>query len=269
MKSEAIQKLRGKLAAGEPVYGMWITLEAPSLTEMAVALGLDWVVISAEHGHLDWKEILEHLRATVRSHTVALVEIAERSTVLTKRALDLGADGVVIPWVESAQQLEEAIRDCRYPPEGRRGIGGERATVWGQCFAQHTAEANAHVLVIPKIESVATIAQVPAMCAVDGAEIFLFGPADFSATAGHLGQWEGPGVADQILAAKDVLRAHGKHCGLIATSHENLRLRREQGFRFIALGTDVGLQMRAIREALAVVGRDRQPSPSLDPRDSL
>ena len=128
MKTEAIQKLRAKLAADQPTYGLWITLESASITEIAVALDLDWVVIDAEHGHLDWKEILEHLRATVRSDTVALVRIAELNAGLIKRALDIGADGVVVPWIESAEQLQQAIAFAKYPQEGIRGIGAERAT---------------------------------------------------------------------------------------------------------------------------------------------
>src|SRR3954449_7745195 len=107
MKTNAIRKLRQKLAANQPVYGLWVTLESPSITEMAVALGMDWVVIDAEHGHLDWKEIVEHVRATVRSQTVALVRVTERSMSLVKRALDFGADGVVVPWIETADQLRE------------------------------------------------------------------------------------------------------------------------------------------------------------------
>src|SRR5271168_4886407 len=126
MKTSALRSLRGKLAADLPVYGLWITLESPSITEMAVALGLDWVVIDAEHGHLDWKEIVEHLRAAVRSNTVVLVRLAELNAGLIKRALDIGADGVVIPWVESAEQLRQAIAYARYPTEGVRGIGAER-----------------------------------------------------------------------------------------------------------------------------------------------
>src|SRR5277367_3566141 len=124
MKIDAIRSLRRKLAADLPVFGLWVTLEAPSITEMAVALGLDWVVIDAEHGHLDWKEIVEHLRAAVRSDTVALVRIAELNAGLIKRALDIGADGIVVPWVESAEQLKQAVRCARYPVEGIRGIGG-------------------------------------------------------------------------------------------------------------------------------------------------
>src|SRR5919198_2344661 len=233
MKTAAVRSLRRKLAADTPVLGLWLTLEAPSITEMAVALGLDWVVIDAEHGHLDWKEVVEHLRAAVRSETVVLVRVAELNGALIKRALDLGADGVVIPWVERAEQLRQALTFARYPPEGVRGIGAERATGWGQCLAEHTAEANEHVLVVPIVETVRTAPQVPALCQVEGAELFFFGPADYSATAGHRGQWEGPGVAEQILTLKDTIRRAGKHCGVLATGTEDLRRRLDQGFRLV------------------------------------
>src|SRR3954468_1882379 len=146
MKTAALQKLRRKFADDVPAFGLWTTLESPSVTEIAVGLGLDWVVIDAEHGHLDWKDILDHLRATVRSDTVALVRIAELNIGLIKRALDIGADGVVVPWIETAEQLQQAVAFAHYPPAGRRGIGGERATCWGQCLAQHVAEAEEHVL---------------------------------------------------------------------------------------------------------------------------
>lgn len=267
MNIRALTAFRKRLAGGQPVYGLWVTLESASLTELAVALGIDWVVVDAEHGHLDWNEIADHIRAAVRSDTVVLVRIAERNTALAKRALDIGADGIVVPWMETEEQLEEAIRDCRYPPQGRRGIGGERATVWGQCLAEHTAEANEHVLVVPIIESVKAVAAVPAMCRVDGAEVFFFGPADFSASAGYRGQWEGPGVAEQLLQLKDTIRNAGKHCGLLTTSTENLLARREQGFRMLGLGADTGLLLRSLHELLKAAGRDRRPSTSLDPKD--
>src|SRR5437867_10420839 len=154
MKTAAIKSLREKLAADTPVYGLWVTLESASITEVSAALGLDWVVIDAEHGHLDWKEILEHIRAAVRSNTVVLVRVAELNGALIKRALDIGADGVVIPWIETAEQLKQAVAFATYPPEGVRGIGAERATGWGECFGRHTQEANENVLVVPIVESV-------------------------------------------------------------------------------------------------------------------
>ena len=267
MKVKALQKLRQKLNQNEPIYGLWVTIESASITEMAVALGLDWVVIDAEHGHLDWKDINSHIRAALRSDTVVLVRIAERSTILSKRALDIGADGIIIPWMEKVEEVEEAVRDCRYPPEGRRGIGGERATAWGQCLSEHAAEANENVLIVPLIESIAAIPNVATMCEVDGIDVFFFGPADFSASAGFRGQWEGPGVAEQILGLKDIINAAGKHCGVVSTSNQNLTDRLDQGFRMLALGTDSGLLLRSLHQSLQEVDRDRLPATSLDPAD--
>ena len=267
MKAKALKKLRQKLNQNKPIYGLWVTLESASITEMAVALGLDWVLIDAEHGHLDWKDINSHIRAALRSDTVVLVRIAERSTILSKRALDIGADGIMIPWMEKVEEVEEAVRDCRYPPEGRRGIGGERATAWGQCLSEHAAEANENVLIVPLIESIAAIPNVATMCEVDGIDLFFFGPADFSSTAGFRGQWEGPGVAEQILKLKDTINAAGKYCGVVSTSTQNLTDRLDQGFQMLALGTDSGLLLRSLHQSLQEVDRDRSLATSLDPAD--
>jgi 2-keto-3-deoxy-L-rhamnonate aldolase RhmA/quercetin dioxygenase-like cupin family protein len=263
LKTSAVEKLRRTLASDASAFGLWVTLESPSVTEMAVALGLDWVVIDAEHGNLDWKEITEHVRAAVRSDTVALVRVAELDRGLIKRALDVGADGVVIPWVETPEQLARAVAFARYPPEGVRGIGAERATGWGECLSEHAAQANEHVLVVPIIETVAAAAEVPRMCGVDGVEIFFFGPADFSASAGHRGSWEAPSVAEQILELKETLRRAGKHCGVVATGIVNLGERIDQGFRILALGLDGSLLLRSLHESLRAVGRDRSIRASL------
>lgn len=265
MKISAIQRLRKKLAADETVYGLWVTLESASISEMAVALGLDWIVVDAEHGHLDWKEILEHVRATVRSDTVVLVRVAELNAGLIKRALDIGADGVVVPWIETAEQLKQAVAFANYPPEGVRGIGAERATGWGQCFLQHTQEANEHVLVVPLIETVTAGRNIQKLCQVGGVELFFFGPADYSSTAGYRGQWEGPGIVAELQAIKETLRANGKHCGVMATSQENLIERRQQGFRMLGVGSDTGLLLRSLHAALGVVGQDRNILPTFVP----
>ncbi len=269
MKTPAIKRLREKLAADKPIYGLWVTLESASVTEIAVALGLDWVVIDAEHGHLDWKDILEHVRATARSETVALVRVAELNIALIKRALDIGADGVVVPWVETAAQLKQALAFANYPPEGLRGIGGERATGWGQCFVSHTQEANEHVLVIPIVETVTAGRNIKELCEIEGAELFFIGPADYSSTAGYRGQWEGPGVAAQLLAIKDTIVASGRHCGIIATSEENLIERRQQGFRMLGLGTDCALLLRSLHSALGIVGQDRRILPTFQPQEGF
>src|SRR5258708_119743 len=149
MKVSAIRKLRQKLAADVPVLGLWVTLESASVTEMAVALGLDWVVIDAEHGHLDWHDILEHVRATVRSDTTALVRITELNIGQIKRALDIGADGIVVPWVETADQLRQAVAFAHYPPAGLRGIGGEPPTCGEKVLPQNAAHPHKPRLLRP------------------------------------------------------------------------------------------------------------------------
>jgi len=268
MKTRAITALRQKLAARQPTYGLWVTLDCPTITEMSVAVGLDWVVVDAEHSDLDWRSIADHIRATARSNTVAFVRLPEQNTGEIKRALDIGADGIVIPGVETAEQLADIVRDCQYPPAGRRGVGADRATVWGQAIQEHTAEANAHVLVAPIFEHPNAYANIHSLVGVDGVEMFFFGPADYSAGAGFLGQWEGPGVAVELLTMLRAVREAGKSAGIIGITHEDLVRRREQQFQLLGLGTDAGVTIRAIRESLKAVGADRAPTTSLDPRDA-
>jgi len=263
MKAAAIRKLKQKLAADQPAYGLWVTLESATITEIAVALGLDWVVIDTEHGHLDYGDVVQHLRATVRSDTVALVRITELNGGQIKRALDIGADGIVVPWVETAEQLKQAVAFAHYPVAGLRGMGGERATCWGRCLPEHVAEAEENVLVVPIIETVRAGRNIDLLCQVPGVELFQFGPADYSSTAGHAGQWEGPGVAQQLLAIKETIRKHRKQCGVLGTSIQNVVERREQGFRFLGLGMDAGLLVRGLAESLAGVGRTASIAPSL------
>lgn len=269
MNVRAIQSLRRKLAVDQPVYGMWITLEAPSVAEMAVALGLDWIVIDAEHGHLDWRDILGHVRATVRSETVVLVRLEDTSAGRIKRALDIGADGVVLPWIESADHLARAVAAAQYPPAGVRGMGAERATGWGRALPQHVREANAHVLVVPIVETVKGGQAIESICRVPGVELIQLGPADYSASAGAPGQWEGPGVARQLLAIKDTIRRQGKHCGIVATGPDDLLMRQEQGFRLLGIGFDTGLLLRGLTESLARLERPTTIRPDLARAHSL
>lgn len=263
MKTEALKTLRRKLANKEPAYGLWITLESASITEMAVASGMDWVVIDAEHGHLDWADILEHIRSAVRSNTVVLVRVAELQEGLIKRVLDIGADGVVIPRIETAGALKQAISFSKYPPDGVRGMGAERATGWGQCFVEHVREANDNVLVIPIIESLRGGDNIKALLEVPGTDIFFFGPADYCASAGYAGQWDVSGINEHINSTKDLINKAGKYCGIVATSPEDLVRRNNQGFRMLAYGLDAGLILKSLRQISAMLGRDRKIFPDL------
>lgn len=246
MKTTALQSMRKKLAEHHAVYGLWVTLESPAITEIAVHCGLDWIVVDAEHGHLDWHNIAEHVRACVRSNTVALVRVSHIDEGIIKRVLDIGADGIVVPHIESATDWRRALSYARYPPAGIRGIGAERATKWGSAFAEHVADANEHLMTIPIIESVKGGEHIDEIIAVEGTEIVFFGPADYSASAGYAGEWEGKGIAETINSIKNKIIAAGKNCGVMARSQDDLKNRYQQGFRMLSVGADAGLLLKTI-----------------------
>jgi 2-keto-3-deoxy-L-rhamnonate aldolase RhmA len=242
--------LKQKLARGATALGMWITLESPSITEIAVMLGFDWVVIDSEHGHLDFKNVVEHLRATRNSTTTPLVRVQEIEQGTIKRMLDLGAHGIIVPQVQTAAEVEQAVRFTKYPPWGVRGVGGERATHWGMGLKPQTQAADRETQLVPLLETVAAGEAIDEILDVRGVDAIFFGPADYSASAGYLGEWEGPGVADRILTLKDKIRARGCPCGVMATSVEDALRRKRQGFQMIGLGSDTGLLIRSSLEAL-------------------
>ena len=248
--------LKKKLASRQPTTGLWVTLESPTITEIAVMLGLDWVVIDAEHGHLDFKDILEHVRATRNSHTVPLVRIQEIEQGLIKRVLDIGAGGIVVPQVYTPEEVDRAVRFAKYPPWGLRDVGMERATHWGLGLKSDTINANAETLVIPLMETVSAGQCIEQIAAIQGVDAFFFGPADYSASAGFLGEWEGPGVAAKLLDIKDRARARGKPCGILTRDMNDLVRRRDQGFQLLALSTDTGLLINGLQHRLDVLQRD-------------
>ena len=249
-------KLRGRLQAGQTSYGLWITLESPALAEIAVALGLDWVCIDMEHGHLDYNDVANHLRALRGSDTSAVVRVPDTNISTIKRALDLGAHGVILPLVRSAADLEQGFRFGRYPPRGVRGVGGERAVAWGLGLEEYLSYADQETLIIPLIETRDAVDHIDEILAVPGLEAIYFGPADLSASQGYLGQWEGPGVAEQILSVLAKAAARGIGAGVMGTSVEDAVKRRDQGFRLVGLGSDAALLIRSVNAALlALRGR--------------
>jgi len=246
--------LKRKLQQSAVTLGLWVTLESPTITEIAATLGLDWVCIDAEHGHLDLKEIVDHIRAARQTATTVLVRIQEIEQGLIKRVLDIGAEGIIVPQVTGTADVEQAVRFAKYPPWGIRGVGGERATHWGLGLKSYTRSADRETLVIPLIETVAAARDIDNILAVAGVDAIFLGPADFSASSGFLGEWEGPGVAEQLLLIKDKARERGLACGVMATDVKNAVTRREQGFRMIGLGADTGLLIRALVEGMTALG---------------
>ncbi|MBI4552337.1 MAG: hypothetical protein HY710_08745 [Candidatus Latescibacteria bacterium] len=246
-------RLRERCRNNQTSYGLWVTLESPSITEIAVTLGLDWVCVDMEHGHLDFRELIEHVRVVRGSDTTVIVRVPDIQQSPVKRALDIGADGVILPLVRSREDVERGMSYGRYPPRGVRGIGGERAVKWGLGLHEYLSDANEETLIIPLIETREAAEHIDAILDVPGLKTIFFGPADLSASFGSLGQWEGPGIADRILDIRAKAAARGIASGIMSTSVEDGIRRRDQGFNLIGLGADAALLIRSIKGALEVL----------------
>jgi 2-keto-3-deoxy-L-rhamnonate aldolase RhmA len=250
LKGKLQNPLRRRFRDKQTAYGLWVTVEAPSISEMAVALGLDWVCIDMEHGHLGHREVIEHLRAVRGSGTAALVRVPGIEMSSIKRALDMGAHGVIVPYVRSPEDVKAALSFGRYPPRGIRGVSGDRAVQWGLGAKEYLESADDETLIIPLIETRSAVEHIDRILDVPGLEAIFFGPADMSASYGYLGEWEGPGVAERILEVRQKAEATGIAAGLLARSVEDSRKRRDQGFNMVGLGSEMALLIRTIRENL-------------------
>jgi 2-keto-3-deoxy-L-rhamnonate aldolase RhmA len=242
--------LRRKLKAGESTLGLWVTLESATVTEIAAELGLDWVVVDMEHGSLDYRDVLHHLRAARGTDLGVLVRVPTNAVEHIKKSLDLGAHGVLLPLIRSAAELKDGFKHARYPLVGERGLGGERATRWGLSLEDYVAVADSETMVIPLIETVDASAAIDEILDVNGLEAIFYGPADLSQSHGHRAVWEGPGVAEDILRMTDKALAKGIVVGVIGRGDDDIALRHEQGFRMVGIGSDVGLMMKELRDNL-------------------
>lgn len=252
------EKFRQMLDRDETTYGLWVTSEASSVTEIAGALGLDWICVDMEHGYLDYRDIQGHLTAARGTHLTVLVRPPSQELEPIKRALDVGAHGVIVPLVNTAAEARAASQHVYYPPMGRRGIGGERSVTWGLELDDYVRTANKDLLFVPMIETQTGYENLDDIMSVEGVETIFLGPGDLSASRGAVGEWEGPGVAEINLDILERARSRGIHAGIVARGTDEAMMRRDQGFGMVALGSDVGLLIRQIRSMTQALDRDTQ-----------
>jgi 2-keto-3-deoxy-L-rhamnonate aldolase RhmA len=248
-----INHLRKKLRAGATTFGMWVTVESPNVTEAVASLGIDWVLIEMEHGNLGWEEVANHLRALGGSETAGLIRVSELRRETIQRSLDLGAHGIIVPMIGSAEALEQAYKLGRYPPRGVRGVAGERCVRWGLESNEYLHSANEETLIIPLLETREAVANVDAILEIEGLEAIFFGPADLSASFGYLGEWEGGPVCDAINGIRQKASARKIASGIIARDDDEGLRRCREGFQMIGLGAEINLMMRAVQSTMKIL----------------
>ena len=231
MKGVIDNTVKRRLKAGERTAGAWLQLCSPIAAEIMADAGFDWLLIDMEHGHGDYQTLLAQLQAIEGSGTAPLVRVQANDVAVIKRVLDLGAYGVMIPWVSGRRECEAAVSACKYPPEGIRGMAGShRAAGFGRFAAEYWKRANAEILVIVQIETAEALREVDAMLTVPGVDMVFVGPTDLSAAVGHVGDPKHPEVVEAIAAIERAARKAGVALGTISRSWDEARVLYARGY---------------------------------------
>lgn len=252
--------IKEKMRRGEPSLGSWMSMAHPSIAEILAMAGYDWVVIETEHTAIDVSEVLRLIIAIEQRGSVPLVRLAWNDPIQAKAVLDSGAAGVLVPMVNTRAEAELAVQMTKYPPLGFRGVGLARAQGYGQDFDEYVQHANEDTLLMVQIEHRDAVAHIEEIVSVPGIDGTFIGPYDLSMSLGIPGQTSHP----EVLKSKQKVLEATLAPGLIAGVHfvqprtaaEDCRQAIAEGYRFIALGTDIlflGDSARALKHEVDLI----------------
>ena len=244
--------LRRRILAGETLFGAWASLASPGSAELLGRAGLDWLVVDLEHGYTTETELLAHLAAIEVSGAVALVRPPSGERLRIGRALDLGAAGIVVPRLDTAEQVREAMTFLRYPPTGQRGVALlTRGARLGTVNHAGVAALNDDIVGIVQIESPSAVDEAEEIAATDGVDVLFVGPADLSHSLGVPGQFGDRRYQDALERVVAACRANGKAPGILLYDHASFRPHLDMGFTFVGIGADISFVNDGVKAALA------------------
>jgi 4-hydroxy-2-oxoheptanedioate aldolase len=239
------------LREGRPQIGLWVSLASPYSTELVAGSGFDWLLLDGEHSPNDPPTVLPQLQAAAPYPVSCIVRPAWNDKVLIKRYLDIGAQSLLVPYLQTAQEAEEAVAAVRFPPRGVRGVAGTtRASRYGR-VADYANQADAEICLLVQIETRAGLDNLEAIARTDGVDGVFIGPADLAAGLGHLGKIAHPEVQKAIQDAIGRIRACGKPAGILATDEASTRRYIEWGTTFTAVGLDAMVLARESEQLAA------------------
>ncbi|HET9290191.1 MAG TPA: aldolase/citrate lyase family protein [Actinomycetes bacterium] len=252
-------RLRARLAAGESTVGTFVGAASPVTAEACAAAGVDWLLLDLEPGRGGEEQVRDGVPAAGAYGVPTVVRVESAARIRIGRVLDLGAAGVMLPRMDTAAEVAEAVRHLRYPPAGDRGV----ATYNRACrFAMDPgalARAGDEVLGVVQIESASAVEQVDQIAAIDGVDVLFVGPQDLSHNLGVPFRLQSPTYLAAVQRVRDAAERHGKTCGLLVGDGAAAAARHAEGWRFVAIGSDATLLAAAVA---AELGRARRPGPA-------
>lgn len=249
---------KAALAAGRRQIGIWCTIPDPGHAEALATCGFDWMLIDTEHTVIGPAVVQTMLQAAAPWPVACVVRPGSLDVVEIKRLLDAGAQSLLIPMINSADEARAAVAATRYAPQGIRGMAGlSRATRYGT-VTDYATRAAQEICLLVQVETVAALDQIEPICAVDGVDGVFVGPADLAASMGYPGQSRHPAVTAAVLDAIARIRAAGKPAGILSQDPGVLEAAYDAGAGFVAVGIDQAIMLKGAR-ALAQDWTARDP----------
>ena len=243
-----------RLMAGERLAGTFLNLGSSFTVEMAGCAGFDWLLLDHEHGVGGEETLLHQLQAASSTPAFPIVRIAANETARFKRALDFGAGGIMVPWVNTAAEAQLAVSALRYPPRGVRGVmKATRASEFGRGFADYFAHSHERLVLMAQIETVEALNNVEAIAAVEGVDVLFIGPMDLTTSLGVQEQFDHPKFLEAVKRICAAAREAGKTTGILLLNPALLPMCREFGITVVALGSDGGHVNAGLRASAAAI----------------
>ncbi len=243
-----------RLRQNDLLLGTMLTLPSPELAEIISSCGYDWLFMDGEHGNLstlDWQRMLQ----AVAGRSSAIIRVATNSEREIKKILDIGADGIIAPQVNTADEARHVVACCKYPPQGIRGVGLARAQGYGRSFADYMETANDSIAVIVQAEHIDAVNNIEQIVEVDGIDAVFIGPYDLSASMGLMGQVDHPEVVEAIDRIGRACQQRDISLGYFGTTAESVQDYVRKGYHLICAGTDAGFVVGGAEDTLEKLRR--------------
>ncbi len=231
--------LKQKLKQGKKTAGSWLGLASPLASEIVGRSGFDWVIIDMEHGPGDIMTLISQLQAISGSDVSPIVRVPWNDFVIIKRVLDAGAHGLIIPYVNTREEAVAAVRACKYPPEGIRGIAGSTRAAWFNQFAKnYFPNANNEILIITQVETRTAVDNLDDILEVSGIDGIFIGPMDLATSLGHMYNPSPSEVQSVIAEVEGKVKKTDKFLGTISKDWEQAKQLFDRGYQLISLMAD-------------------------------
>jgi 4-hydroxy-2-oxoheptanedioate aldolase len=240
--------IRDRVLDGEVMFGIGANIGSSLTVEMIGNAAFDWTWIDCEHGAGGHSELVPQIQAASIGNSPPIVRVVWNEVHRFKRVLDLGAAGVMVPYINTVEEAKQAAQSMKYPPEGVRGVAkGSRACGFGPDFDSYFEEANRNLLTVVQIETGIGVTNAAEIAAVDGVDVLFIGPLDLSVNMGIAQQYDNPDFIAAMASVAKACKDNGKAAGILVPTMDYLEKWIAMGFTFLVVGTDGAVVAAGLR----------------------